>query len=931
MKKFLLLPLLWAGALLSAYAALNFPTPVAYVNFSNNTSQGASYVENSNPDDEPYTEAANIGGSACRKIPSGKFMYVKFDRNAVPSSQRQVMIKITYYGNNSNALWFNYNGTSNDYAGADFTKVNADGWVTTIVALTDANFRGTMNSGGDIRLGYSGSDNYIKDIALAFGTFDPDNEPIPTKRNLPSNQFKGRSFGGYQIWHEAGPNDSDWVHWTYGHKPGPGFHMYNGVDVSSFPDISEYDDNYMYATNFGNLGNGQPTKLYNSKDAYIINKQMQWMQTAGFDGVAVQRFVGGIGKSVTESDKSHLTNVKNACEATGRLFYICYDLNGSDATIVQRIKMDWVYEIEQIRALTSSNNYATVDGKPVVELWGIGYDMATPEQNNGIIDFLHSRGCYVIGGTPNGWSSGGAYATAYKKLDCVSPWTVGVYGGDIASARNYKNTMLNDKAYCDANGMDYLPVVFAGSANWLTDDLRLLQNFRRGGELLWAQITNAYEMGLNSVYFAMVDEFEESTNLIKGAVDYFDIPVDQYFETFSRDGIWVSSDFYLRLASYAAQVLRGEKTFTAGVPVPYSEGPVYFRNSFESKLSTINKNGSGKGQGQQPDYSIDLPVDPCFYNNSVLKNNNMSNANCAIVKNAQRRSGDYSVLFEGNANAGADYAYKTNETKIVVKDNMKVSYYKYASNENGKSAFVDLLFSDNTRLSDMNGSPVVTVSTQTGAMELVEFSLGTSCTGKTISGILMAYKGNAGNFSAYFDDVIIEDGEPAPVTGKPDMVVTDFFWTPANPKEGDHVTFYATVKNQGDAATPNNVKHGLSFHVTGVDGATWSDTHYASIPAGASVDLTINGGTPNAYWTCGPNATYTVMAWVNDNGGTFEESDMNNNQMTKTIYANGTVGIGDLPEDGTTSKVQKIIRNGRVIILKDGVEYNILGQKIVDD
>ena len=127
MKKFLLLPLLWAGALLSAYAALNFPTPVAYVNFANSTSQSASYVANDNPYDEPYTEAAVMGGSACRKIPSGKFMYVKFDRNAVPSSQRQVMIKITYYGNNSNALWFNYNGTSSDYAGADFTKVNADG------------------------------------------------------------------------------------------------------------------------------------------------------------------------------------------------------------------------------------------------------------------------------------------------------------------------------------------------------------------------------------------------------------------------------------------------------------------------------------------------------------------------------------------------------------------------------------------------------------------------------------------------------------------------------------------------------------------------------------------------------------------------------------------------------------------------------------
>ncbi len=927
MKKIFTLPLLLLGVVMSMQAGLNFPTPVAYYNFSNNTSQSASYVQNSNPSDEPYTEAANIGGSACRKIPSGKFMYVKFDRSAVPQSQRQIMIKITYFGNNSNALWFNYNGTSGDYAGADFTKVNSNGWVTTIITLTDANFHGTMNSGADIRLGYSGSDNYIKEISLAFGTLNPDGEPIPAKHNLPSNQFKGRSFGGYQIWHEAGPNDSDWVHWTYGHKPGPGFHMYNGVDVSSYPDVSEYDDSYMYATNFDNLGNGKPAKLYNSKDAYIISKQMEWLKTAGFDGVAIQRFVGGIGKSVTESDKSHLTNVKNACEATGRLFYICYDLNGSDATIVQRMKMDWVYEIEQIRALTSSDNYATVDGKPVVELWGVGYDMATPQQDNDIIAFLQSRGCYVIGGTPNGWTGGGNYTETYKKLDCVSPWTVGVYGGDIEGARNYKNTMISDKAYCDQYGMDYLPVVFAGSANWLTDDLRLLQNFRRGGELLWAQITNAHEMGLNSVYFAMVDEFEESTNLIKGAVDYFDIPKNQYFETFSRDGIWVSSDFYLRLASYAAQVLRGEKTFTTNVPVPYSEGPIYFRNSFESKLTSINKNGSGKGQGEQADYTTTLPVDPCFYNNKEVKKENISSASCSIVKDAQRKSGDYSVYLNGTANANANYAYKTNETKIVVKDNMKVSYYKYASNENGKSAFVDLLFSDNTRLSELSGSPVKKTSTKTNEQELVEFSLGKSFTGKTISGILIAYSGNSGNFSAYFDDVIIQDGEETPEPGLPDLVITDFFWTPANPTNGDHVTFYATIKNQGTAATPNNVKHGISFHITGDAGSTWCDTHYASIPVNGTVDLTVNGGTPNAYWTCGNAQTYEVMAWVNDNEGTFTESNMNNNKMTKTIYANGMVGVENISAE-EQDKVQKVVRNGQVIILKDGEEYTILGTKL---
>jgi len=371
MKK-ITLPFFLLIIAITSHAGITFPTPVAWINFNNNTSSLVT-LETGAPSDERYTVSTTFDSVQCREIPSGKFMYIKCDRSVVPTSARQILISVTYFDNNSNSLWFNYNGTTNNYAGADITKYGTLGWVTTIVTITDGQFAGLMNSGGDFRLGFNGSANYIKEIKIALGSFNPDAEAIPAQINSVENQFKGKSFAGYQIWHEAGVNPSDWVHWSYGHVPGPGFHLLNGVDVSSYPDVSEYDSSLLFATNLGDLGDGRASGLYHSKKAGIINKQMKWLQDVDFDGVAIQRFVGGIGTSITISDESHLSNVKNACEATGRLFYICYDLNGTDATILDRMKKDWVYEIEQIRALTSSNNYATVKGKPVVELWGVGY------------------------------------------------------------------------------------------------------------------------------------------------------------------------------------------------------------------------------------------------------------------------------------------------------------------------------------------------------------------------------------------------------------------------------------------------------------------------------------------------------------------------------------------------------------------------------
>jgi len=711
---------------------------------------------------EAYTEVAEIGGSICRKIPAGKYLYVRFDKTVVPMKQKEIMIRITYWDHNSNSIWFNYNASSNNFKIADFNKSNSKGWATTLIPITDAKFGGQMSGGCDIRLGYNDSENYIKEITLEFGKLEPDSISAPEYHNTVENQFKEKSFAGYQIWHKAGPNPSDWVHWSYGKVPAAGSQV--NVNIASFPDLSEYPDEEMFQTNLAPLGNGRPTKLYNDADKKVIDRQLAWLKKDGLDGVAIQRFVGGIGKTLTFTEESHLSNVKTACEANGKLFYMCYDLNGSDATIVNRMKIDWIFEIEQARHLTESPNYATVDGKPVVEIWGIGYNMATPEQCLGMIQFFHDRGCYLIGGVPGHWLSNGdtEFTEVYKALDAISPWTVGVYNS-VDGANNYlKNRLISENNYCIENGMDLLPVCFAGSGNWLSADGSFSETDRLGGKLLWQQIINAKSIGLKSVYFAMLDEFEESTNLINGAVDYFDIPTDQYFETWAKDGIWVSSNYYLRLAGVASRVLRDEIPQTDEIPIPYSNGPIYFRNSFESRDTKFTMNGATLNKT--------MKIDPCFYHQKVLTKKNINEIKCTIEKSSNSRTGLYSAKITGKpGNATESFFYfQTSETKIDVKADMQLTFWKYTETELGRYTNIDLTFKSGKTLSalanytDQYGNSMNPKNPRgtVGMWEKITCQIGhDELVGDQITGIAIAYDHpeTNGTFTAWFDDIIIEN------------------------------------------------------------------------------------------------------------------------------------------------------------------------------
>ncbi|HXJ58831.1 MAG TPA: family 16 glycosylhydrolase [Verrucomicrobiae bacterium] len=129
------------------------------------------------------------------------------------------------------------------------------------------------------------------------------------------------------------------------------------------------------------------------------------------------------------------------------------------------------------------------------------------------------------------------------------------------------------------------------------------------------------------------------------------------------------------------------------------------------------------------------------------------------------------------------------------------------------------------------------------------------------------------------------DVTSVPGSGQPDLIVTDLSWSPANPAPGNGVTFSATIKNQGTAATPSGVIHGVLFSVDGTP-VTWSDNSTASLAPGASRVVTANGGpSGSSTWTA-TAGTHTILANVDD-VNRIAESNENNNTLSAPMTVGG--------------------------------------------
>ncbi|WP_041952942.1 discoidin domain-containing protein [Microbispora sp. H10830] len=370
----------------------------------------------------------------------------------------------------------------------------------------------------------------------------------------------GKITVGYQGWF-ACPGDgaplNGWWHWSqnWSQAPSPG-----NSAIVAWPDMREFT--HAYPTAYGNLGNGQPATLFSSYDQQTVDTHFRWMRDNEIDTAALQRFNPNGGEGATRDAMA--AKVRSAAEANGRKFYVMYDVSGW-TNFHPEIKTDWTTKMS---ALTASSAYARQNGKPVVGIWGFGFNEdkhpSDPAACLDVVNWFKAQGCYVMGGVPTYWRTGvedcrPGFIDVFNALNMLSPWMVGRIGNAADSDRFYAALNVPDQTYCDAHGIDYQPCVLPG-------DVKSRQ--RAHGDFMWRQFYNMVRAGAQGIYISMFDEFNEGNQIAKTAENASMIPVGSGLLGLDEDGTVCSSDYYLRLTRDGGRMLRGQIALTSVRPTP---------------------------------------------------------------------------------------------------------------------------------------------------------------------------------------------------------------------------------------------------------------------------------------------------------------------------------------------------------------------------
>lgn len=693
----------------------------------------------------------------------------------------KVTMTISYWDIGTRSFSIQYNATRPDnwedlnsdsfytyYSTPAFEMFDTKELITIEIPIENAAFEGKQNGGADfrIRANYI-PDFYVEKISVRIGVEDVTlREPVEFPEMTDTNNFKDKTVVGYQAWFEASDDlTSGWNHWNSGAAPAGGQQTF---DI--YPDVNGYPEEVLYQTGYADLLNGQPAVLYDGTSEEAIDTQVKWMQEYGIDGFAVSRFYSGTSQ-VQIPGRTKLDYMVEAAEKYDRLFYMGYDISGiggNGEAGIRRLQFDFVLNVEE--KFVPSPNYAQIDGKPVVSLWGFqGSDFNRyPNAENALmlINWFKDRGYYVIGGVPdNDWANDESdYKAVYEALDMITPWTVGRF--NHTNAQSYlEGKYEQDRAWLDAynaehpdDQKEYMPTIFPGFswANWASGAPNATA--RLAGEFMWDQATLAKKYGFTSSFIAMFDEYDEGTSILKMAEDSMSIPSDQYFVTAAADGKWLSSDFYMRLTGAISDMLRGDLPITDDVPIEHATGPVFWRNGFEKRYVNYKTNS---GQNSTTLANIDV----CVPDGRIITNSGIEDVYVMDVYEdpygyGYTTTGEYSFNLNGIAaptDGNGQFYFQIAETDIEIRDDMVLSYNLRADTDLGGFVFVDLMLDNGKKLSEISGSMVKAKRGTDGEWTPVTLALDSSLKGRTIESVIIGYESEyAGEFNAYIDDIVIE-------------------------------------------------------------------------------------------------------------------------------------------------------------------------------
>ncbi|MFE9764233.1 glycoside hydrolase family 71/99-like protein [Streptomyces sp. NPDC005808] len=376
----------------------------------------------------------------------------------------------------------------------------------------------------------------------------------------PPGDVVGKISVGYQGWFACtgdGAPINGWWHWSQDMSRPPSL---SNTTIKSWPDMREYSRGF--ATGYPNLNNGAAATLFTSWDQQTVDTHFRWMRENAIDTAALQRFNPFGSEGPTRDAMAQ--KVRQAAEANGRKFYIMYDVTGW-TSMQSQIKEDWT---SKMKAHTSSTAYARQNGKPVVCIWGFGFNDSgrpfEPAPCLDVVNWFKAQGCYVIGGVPTHWRTGiedsrAGFSDVYHAFNMISPWMVGRISSAAQSDQFFTSVNTPDQADCNAHGIDYQPCVMPGD---------LQERHRAHGDFMWRQFYNMVRVGAQGIYISMYDEFNEGNQIAKTAETGASVPAGSGLWALDEDGTPCSADYYLRLTRDGGRMLKKEIGLTATRPTP---------------------------------------------------------------------------------------------------------------------------------------------------------------------------------------------------------------------------------------------------------------------------------------------------------------------------------------------------------------------------
>lgn len=420
--------------------------------------------------------------------------------------------------------------------------------------------------------------------------------------------INGKILCGYQGWFATptdGSNES-FKHYSIDtQRLGQAFEP-GACSIDMWPDMREYEPGEKYTTAFTNP-DGTKATIYSSYKQKTSLLHFRWMEEYCIDGVILQRFVTSIrstGFLRNFNDTVMLHTVK-AAKAYNKSICIMYDMTSMKTSDTTTVKNDWKRLVDTYKITNGGDNqpYLYHKGKPVICLWGVGFDDGrhdtitfpttaySMDAIRRLVRFFKNDpdygGCTVLLGVNYTWRTKTTKPfiddflnDIIKMSDIVNPWLVGRLNS-VSNMTSFGTQIQGDLLWCNNNGVEYMPCAFPGFS-WLNMAFRDTSKStnvisRDKGNFIWRQFETAITKGVSQIYATMFDEVDEATSLLKvtnippnninGNNEPNTTRVGVYpasvFQTL--DGL--SSDYYLWIVGEASRMLRKEYATTQSIPI----------------------------------------------------------------------------------------------------------------------------------------------------------------------------------------------------------------------------------------------------------------------------------------------------------------------------------------------------------------------------